>query len=258
MPSFYSFLVGELITKLPTRLVERSVPIALYDFAWALGVAKRLAPGVDVAAAGQTYARLTEAWNADQIRVLRAAADAARQGRAATDALLAAELPVVRAHDAMLLRACDDALRDVERALSRVHGRQVRAHARGRLLGGLAFSMGLAACSPESRPAADASVADATVDGFPDVPFVCADDALVPESYPMPIHYDCTCLDPPMPATVQLAFDERGEIVAVRAGNGDPLPSDIEQCFLDLVKAYCCPSYAGMTLTTSTCHSWIA
>src|SRR5207253_1452756 len=39
-----------------------------------------------------TYAAVTAAWNADQIRILRAATAAARRGKAAIEELLAAEL----------------------------------------------------------------------------------------------------------------------------------------------------------------------
>ncbi|HTM21800.1 MAG TPA: radical SAM protein, partial [Kofleriaceae bacterium] len=94
-----SFLLAQVVTGLPTRLTERSVPIALYDLGWALGCARRLAPAAEVAAAAETYARVTAAWNADQVRVLRAAAAAVPGGRPAIDALLAAERPLVRAHD---------------------------------------------------------------------------------------------------------------------------------------------------------------
>jgi hypothetical protein len=251
-----TFLVGELITKLPTRLVERSVPIALYDLAWAIGVARRLAPEIDVAHAIDTYAHVTRAWNADQIRVLRAAVGAAAQGRAATTRLLEQEQSIVRAHDDVLLRRCDDAVRDVERAVSALHRRDVRAHTRGRLLGGLAFTMGLAACSPEAR-SVDASVpADVTIDVVPDAPWVCADGTKMPAGYPSSISYDCNCIT--TPTAVRVTFNDRGEIVAVTYQNGDPLPPIVEQCFLDLVKDYCYPTYASTTEVLSTCHSWIA
>src|SRR6185295_12551185 len=73
-------LLAEAVTSFPTRLDEYSVPIALYDLGYNLGIARRLCPGADTAAAAATYARVAAAWNADQVRVLRAAADAAAAG----------------------------------------------------------------------------------------------------------------------------------------------------------------------------------
>lgn len=105
-----SFLISRVLTSLPTRLAGRSVPIALYDLAWALGVARRLAPNADTSHAAATYAAVADAWNADQVRLLRAAVAAAAHGRAATDELIARERPLVRAHDEALLRRADDAL----------------------------------------------------------------------------------------------------------------------------------------------------
>jgi hypothetical protein len=254
-----TFFVGEMITKLPTRLVERSVPIALYDLAWALGVARRLAPEVNITAACETYARVTEAWNADQVRVLRAACAAAERGGAAgktaIDALLAAELPVVRVHDDRLLRACDDALIDVERAVSALHRRGVRAHARGRLLGGVAIAMGLAACSPDARPAVDAAMHDAATDAAIDALPACADPAKT--SRPWSQDETCQCAGQAY-ASVQITLDADGGLVAVRQADGSPLPSDIEQCILGLLATYCYPTLAGETLIVTTCHSWIA
>lgn len=253
-----SFLIGEVVTRLPTRLVERSVPIALYDLAWALGVARRLAPTVDVAAGLATYARVTEAWNADQIRVLRAAAHAAREGKPAIEQLLARETPVIDAHDRALLRACDAALVDVERAVSAFARRPVRAHARGRLLGSLAFTMGLAAaaCSSHKSSATDAAV----VDMAPDAPLVCADPARMAEPYLGILNDDCSCFGSgETPTThVQFTFDAKGELVSVLDADGNPFPQNIQQCFLELVAGYCYPTQAGMTVPSYTCHLWIA
>ena len=251
-----AFLIGQVVTHLPTRLVERSVPIALYDLAWALGVARRLAPTVDISAGLATYVRVTEACNADQIRVLRAAAARSREGRAAIDALIASEGPIVEAHDTALLRAADDALADVERALSAFARRPVRAHTRGRLLGAFAFSMGLAAaaCSSEKRHTTDAAV----IDAVPDAPWMCADSARMPEGWPGEVMNDCTCLGSNQPTAVQLTFNANGELVSIQDNTGNPLPQNIQQCFLDLVKGYCYPTQAGMTLSTDTCHVWIA
>jgi hypothetical protein len=265
-----AFLVAEVLTSLPTRLAERSVPIALYDLAWALGVARRLAPAADVAAADATYAAVTDAWNADQLRVLRAATAAAPRGRAAIDELLARERPVVRAHDDALLGACDDALAAVERAVSRTHRRAVRAHARGRALGGIAVAMGLAAaCGGNHRAPADARFVDGTpgapdamvVDatpGAPDAMLACTDPARTAEAG---VYLDpgpgCTCGEA-VDTQVRVTFDANGNATAVTTASGQPLPTAMAQCFLDLLAPYCYPSLAGMTQTVTTCHAWIA
>jgi hypothetical protein len=260
-----TFLVGELITKLPTRLVERSVPIALYDLAWAVGVARRLAPEVDVSRAVGTYAHVTRAWNADQIRVLRAAVAAAAQGREATELLFERELAVVRAHDEALLGSCDDAVRDVERAVSRLHRRDVRAHARGRILGNVAFAMGLAACNPEPHTV-DASVgpndgaADVAIDVVPidvvDALPACVDTARTSSGYWDNVQ-TCQCISDSN-ATLEVTFNERGEVTSVRFGNGMPLPMGVEQCILDLVATYCFPTWTSSTQLVRACHVWIA
>lgn len=70
------------------------------------------------------------------------------------------------------------------------------------------------------------------------------------------VSYNCDCL--PTGMGVQLTFNDRAEIVAVRDENGGMLPANVEQCFLDLVAGYCYPSYASTTQTISTCHNWIA
>ena len=242
-----SFLIGEVIARLPTRLVERSVPIALYDLAWALGVARRLAPEVRIDPS--IYAAVTAAWNADQLRVLRAAVAAAPHGRDAIDALIAREQAYVRAHDEALIRACDDAIREIERAVSAIHRRAVRAHARGRLLGGLAFAMGLSSACHSDRVTPDATVDVAPIDA----PAVCADPNRMIGDLPggYIIDQDCTCGMGPY--LVEVMFNERGEITAINAGN-----EMLERCLLDLVASYCYPSYAGQTASFTTCHLWIA
>jgi len=247
-----SFSISEVITGLPTRLAERSVPIALYDLAWGLGVARRLAPAANVEAAATTFATVTAAWNADQIRILRAAAAAATSGAAEIEALLAREGPLVRAHDEALLRACDLALVDVERAVSLVFRRPVRAHSRGRLLSGIALTMGLAAaCHGEQRVTIDAAV-DAAPDAF--VLPSCADTNRTSEGdiYD-PEGATCACGD----TSVNITFDANGVITDV-TGTSSPLSTDMQSCLLDLFAKYCYPTLAGMTRTFMTCHAWIA
>jgi hypothetical protein len=247
-----SYLISRVVTSLPTRLAERSVPIALYDLAWGLGVARRLAPASDTTRAADTYAAVTEAWNADQVRVLRAAVAAASEGRAAIDELIARERPFVRAHDEALLRRCDDALVDVERAMSAVHRRAVKAHARGRILGGIAVTMSLAAaCGSGRSPVIDAP--PVTVDAAIDAAIVCSDPAKTGQSY-VNNEETCDCGDVDVTAT----FDANGVITSITDPQGNPLPQDIERCLLDILSGYCYPSLAGTTETFMSCHRWIA
>ncbi|HEY4240424.1 MAG TPA: cobalamin-dependent protein [Kofleriaceae bacterium] len=251
-----AFRVAEVLTRLPTRLVERSVPIALYDLAWAMGVAGRLAPDAALGGVRETYAEVTAAWNADQVRVLRAALAAALAGPDATAELLARERPAVTAHDRALLARCDRAILEVERAVSALHRRPVRAHARGRLLGRLAVTMSLAACSP-SHSAPDAVVPDtAVLDAAIDAPWTCADPSLMPEGagYPDPCACDAFGTD----ALIMMTYDATGVVTAVADQAGTPFPPDIEQCILDLLAPYCYPSAAGTTVQVNVCHSWIA
>ena len=249
-----SFLISEVLTTLPSRLAERSVPIALYDLAWALGVTRALARSVNVAAAIETYATVTTAWNADQIRLLRAAVAAAALGRSAIDALLESERPRVRAHDDALLARCDAALIDVERAVSSHQRREVHAHARGRILGGVAVAMSLAAaCTSKGPVAADAPVTqrDAEADAAP--PPACADPARTSQWTPTE-RPTCDCGDTQVDAT----FDANGVITGIVGDGGATLTPEMERCLLDLVAGYCYPSLAGMTQSFMTCHRWIA
>jgi anaerobic magnesium-protoporphyrin IX monomethyl ester cyclase len=250
-----AFLVGQVITGLPTRLAERSVPIGLYDLAWGLGVARRLAPQADVEAAAATYASVTAAWNADQVRVLRAAIDAARNGRDAVDALIARERTYLRAHDGALLNACDRALVDVERAMSAIVRRPVRAQTRGRTLGGLAVVMGLASACHSSHPThTDAITADTPVD----VLGTCSSSSHMPDWSPAaPLSYDCTCHEQPE-QLVDVMFDANGVATSFTGPNGAALPADVEACLVALLSGYCYPSLAGTTQQYATCHAWIA
>lgn len=251
-----SLAVGRVITGLPTRISERSVPIALYDLAWAVGVARRLAPQLDVAVAVETYAHVTAAWNADQIRVLRAATLAAREGMAAADELVTREQAVVRAHDEALVRACDSALADVERALSALHRRPVRAHARGRMLGALAVSMSLAGCAPHDHPMTDAAVDVGFMDAMPDALPACVDPARSSTNYNWGA---CECFGQLGSGTyVQITFNERGEVTAITYFDGTPLPETVERCALDLLAQYCYPTFASSTQQLAACFTWIA
>jgi anaerobic magnesium-protoporphyrin IX monomethyl ester cyclase len=139
--------MAEIITSFPTRLAERSVPIALYDLGYNLGIARRLLPELDITAQAATFARVTAAWNTDQLRVLRgAAAVAAASDQDAPKTFIDEEMPRVTRLDRLLIADADTAMTELERMVSRMRRRRVSAHARGRLLGSVAFSMSVAAC----------------------------------------------------------------------------------------------------------------
>lgn len=253
-----TLLIGQVITSLPTRISERSVPIALYDLAWAVGVARRLAPQLDIATAYDTYARVTAEWNRDQIRLLRAAAAAACEGTAAVAQLIASERAFVRAYDEALLRACDRAIAEVERAMSAMHRRPVRAHMRGRMLGALAVSMSLAACAPDDHGHADAAIDTVATlaDAMPDTLPACADPTLSASYY----NYDaCSCFgDMGFGTYLKITFNDRGEVTAITYFDGTPLPADVEKCALDLFAPHCYPTYAGTMQEIPACYQWIA
>jgi hypothetical protein len=247
-----AFLVGQVITGLPTRLAERSVPIGLYDLAWGIGVARRLAPQANVEAAAATYASVTAAWNADQVRVLRAAIDAARDGRDAIDALIARERAYLRAHDGALLNACDRALADVERAVSGLARRPVRAQTRGRVLGGIAVVMGLAsACHGSHFTPTDTKPPV-------DVLGTCSSATHTPDWSPAgTLAGDCSCHES-LEQMIDVMFDSNGVATSFTGPNGAALPADVEACLVALLSGYCYPSLAGTTQQYATCHAWIA
>jgi hypothetical protein len=139
--------MAEIITSFPTRLAERSVPIALYDLGYNLGIARRLLPELDITAQAATFARVAAAWNADQLRVLcGAAVVAAGKDQDAPKTFVDEEMPRVTELDRLLIADADSAMTELERMVSRMRRRRVSAHARGRLLGSVAFSMSVAAC----------------------------------------------------------------------------------------------------------------
>ena len=141
-------LLGRVLTSMPTRLAERSVPIALYDLGYNLGIARRLLPAAELDRCVDAYARISVAWNQDQIRLLRLATEAASSASSdRADALIASERGRVTAHDHALLEACDAALAEVEANVSALGKRPARAHTRGKLLGAVALSMSLAGCT---------------------------------------------------------------------------------------------------------------
>jgi hypothetical protein len=267
------------------------VPIALYDLGYNLGVARRLIPrlGPTVDRLARDYAAISEAWNADQLRVLRLSADAAAEGAEAVDGLIAREGARVRAHDTALVERCDEGLRTLERAAGAALDRPVEAHARGHLIA-LALSVGLAACNTRALGTAvpnkdAAAVVDASVPSFffPDVGTVEA-----PFIYDARITSDAGCATyaanrlvdgksiepPPMgtcpdgtaarsgtdlfrctpsclsPAT--LVFDGNGVLQAVES-RSQPLV----ECLRALLGEACYPSLA-CTRTELTSHCWVA
>src|SRR6185295_15787612 len=90
-------VLAEVVTGLPSRLEEHSVPLALYDLAYNLGVARRLLPALPLAREAETYGRVSDAWNAARLRTLGAAVRTAPEGEAeAARRFVADEEPRVR------------------------------------------------------------------------------------------------------------------------------------------------------------------
>jgi hypothetical protein len=249
--------LAQIVTGLPTRLAEHSVPIALYDLAFDLGVARALAPCPELAGAHDTWERVVAAWNRDQVRLLRAAAAAAERDDD-VQRLLERERPVVRAHDEALLAACRAAQRTVEEALSR-RGRPARSPGRGRQLSAVAFAMGLAACARD-RPGSpndaaggggDQAVSDSAL------PFDAAGLDLTTSTCDMqstqaPCFDGCGAGD-----QLLVTFDGEGRAVGFALGDGGTLTPMMSQCLSALFASYCYPSLAGQTAPV-TSHCWIA
>jgi methylmalonyl-CoA mutase cobalamin-binding subunit len=280
-------LLGEALLGLPTRLEEYSVPVALYDLGYNLGVARRLLPDApangDVARACDVYREVSARWNADQVRVLRAAAAAAAGGeRAAVRCFLDEEGPRVRALDDELRALVASALAAVERAASRAHGAPVHAHARGRLIAAAALSAALAACNGnplamssakhdagavagDAAGAQDAgseppSIIIGVVDaGGPELPdgIDAADcpKGLGPVDSNGTIQGDyCGAL------TVEVTFDAQGVVVpgSLQLLDGGLISQGALDCIQGILTGYCYPSYAGTTQTLVSHHLWVA
>lgn len=255
--------VGRVVTSLPSRLSERSVPIALYDLGYNLGIARRLAPDTDISACADAYFRIARAWNEDQVRVLRAAIEAARSGEEAIDALIAREQPRVRGFDRGLLEACDRELQALERVVSAARPAPVRSHARGRMLCLVAASMSLVGCyrshvraggdaGVDAGPrdaGADAGPRDAGVDAGP-ADAGCPTTGWPPETPCLPF-----CAEGP---GVVVEFDDEGRAVGFTlAADGGALDPEIEACLTDFFAPYCYPSLAGSSAELGG-HCWVA
>ncbi len=252
--------VGRAIAAMPTRLEERSVPIGLYDLAYNLGVARRLAPDAGLDDVMRVWHRVASQWNADQIRFLRAAIDASSDDDSIST-LIERERPVVGAHDGALLAECDRALARVEREVSRARRASVRAHPRGTLLSVVAASMSLVGCyrwhGPSADAGRDASARDAgrdapvARDGGVDAP-MCPDDR-APAASPT----DNPCL--PFCAAaprLSLTLDLDGVVVGIDLIEGD-LPDNLRVCLEDFFDGVCYPSLAGNTFEVGG-HCWVA
>jgi hypothetical protein len=196
--------VARVLLALPTRLEERSVPVALYDVGYNLGVARRLVPDVGplVDELEKTYRAIANAWNADQIRLLQAAMLTAESGDAAVRALIAREAPAIDRHDRALVDACDQALDRLAREVEAAHGKPAPAHARGRLLAA-ALSMSVAACGDRTgllAPVEDSSVSpmdadegsDAGADAPDDSGFVFGSGSYDAPMQDEPVDYDAS------------------------------------------------------------------
>jgi hypothetical protein len=243
--------VARLLTSLPTRLAERSVPIALYDLAYNAGIARRLAPHADLRESISTFEEVTQLWNADQVRVVRAALGCA-DSDAAVDAWLVEHGRGIAETDRAWRRRCDDAIRGVEDQMSAVGGAgpRARAYQRGRLLGAVAFAMTVAACNapapPDGGPAEDAG-RDAEVETA---------DAIA---------QDTGCESPSLPdqlplcgGSYRLSFDAEGRVSDVMLDeDGGTLTTEMRTAILESLAPFCYPSLAGST-QAYTGHCWIA
>jgi len=249
-------LLAEVLAAMPTRLAERSVAIGLYDLGYNLGVARRLVPEADLSSAIATYASVAARWNADQLRLLRAAAEpASRLDREDILMLIADEAESVRVHDEALLADCDGALTAVERAVSRAWRRSVRAHARGRLLSALAMSMSLAACNRDVLWTSDQGVGG-TVDGAADL-LTPPDQASASTDGCAPSTLDaCTLYQCNDTTQITLTIDQSGAVASVQATNGT-LSQAVADCYHAYFQEHCYPSLAGSTLMI-TPHCFIA
>jgi hypothetical protein len=258
-------LIAKVIGAMPTRLAERSVPIGLYDLGYNLGIARRLRPDLDVDTASETYARVANEWNRDQLRLLMAAAEpASRLDELAIARLIAREQPRVRAHDEALLAECDAAIVAVERAMSLSMQRAVRRHTRGRLLSGLAVSMTLAACDRDVlwRTPEDLAGKQPQDLAYQDLAYQqqqSADlsnpngDGCLVANYLDP----CQLFYCGSTVTVDISFDQNGVVSSVQGSNGATVPQMVIDCYQSLLEKYCYPSFAN---TTQAVHPacWIA
>lgn len=276
--------MAEMLTAFPSRLAERSVPIALYDLGYNLGIARRLLPEIDLGAFEATYSEVTNDWNRDQLRVLTAAASVAVS--ADPDAprnFVARELAAVTGLDDSLRDKCDRAITEIERLVSVARRRPVSAHCRGKLLGVVAFSMSLAACggSVTSRSDRDASTTSGGTGGTAGTggivtgtggfattggtggtagspPLTPCDTRSIQEvdagasSFDVPAACACGAL-----LSCLVTFDAEGRAVDFQMSDGSTIEPLTSSCLAQLFAQYCYPSLAGTTQTFQS-HCWVA
>jgi hypothetical protein len=276
-------LLAEALLGFPTRLEEYSVPVALYDLGYNLGVAQRLLPGADVGEAAAVFRDVTARWNADQLRLLRAAAAAAAtDDRERVRALVADEAGRVRQLDDELRALVAGALALVERHASRARGEPVRAHERGRLISAVALSMALAACEPGGRlrdaggaPPVDGGgilgsggrmahdtgtgAAGATEDASADWAYVADGPGCPPNFKSVPYNF----VPNPMCGNFQaeVTFDANGVPVPGSlqpVADGGMLSQQALDCVGRFLQGLCFPSLAGTTQMVVSAHVWIA
>ena len=274
-------VLAEVITGLPSRLEDHSVPLALYDLAYNLGVARRLLPALPLAGEAATYARVSDAWNADQLRILEAAVRIATEGDLeAARRFVTDEDPRVRRFDRELMNETDAALRAVEAAVRASGRRDARVHKRGQLLSAVAFSMALAGCSRPLSPVdgggggvngnRDASIAldlgiiqDVGSYDYhytpPEIPVRDASCEMLPsDSTDAAFRFeDSICFNSCGGQTVSARFDDEGRVVAIDGVDGSAIASDIAACLLGTLSNTCYPNLAGSTQTLRG-HCWIA
>jgi hypothetical protein len=268
-------VLADVITGLPSRLEEHSVPLALYDLAYNLGIARRLLPELALAREVETYARVSDAWNADQLRILEAAVRIATDGdQLAARRFVAGEEPRVRRFDRALMDEAEDALRAVEQAVRATGRRQARAHARGQLLSAVAFSMALAGCGRPLSSSQDGGTRDAPGGGLdlgvisydvavtdwhttaPEVPI--SDAACQPDPADAGFRFDSqTCFGSCSSQHVTARFDDQGHLVAIEGVDGGTVAPDIVACLIGTFSSTCYPNLAGTTQAL-TGHCWIA
>jgi hypothetical protein len=264
--------VGRILFALPTRLRERSVPVAMYDLAYNLGIALRLLPSLDATRWLASWDRLAREWNADQVRLLREAIAAARDSDDAVTACIARELAPVTARDHAWLTECDQLVLEIERATEAHRGTPSRAHHRSRILGAVAAAMSLSACSssgdPDDRRDAMLLGVDGGSDGGDGIDTAAPLDAgacrdplrtLGPMSGDRAIYTD-TCRPSDAPR-VRAQLDEDGEVISFDAITEDggvvPLTEDVRTCLEMFFARHCYPSSAGGELIFEP-HFWIA
>ena len=262
-------VLAEVITGLPSRLEEHSVPLALYDLAYNLGVARRLIPALPLAREAQTYARVSDAWNADQLRILEAAVRIASDGDlAAARRFLAEEEPRVRRFDRGLMDETEEACAPSRRPSARAGTAGAGSHPRPAAVGGRVLD-GARGLQPAAATRRTGAGTRTSVDrgrqstsvrydwhwSAPEVP-----SRTRPAEPVRPTRISIRrrhLLRPVRERPVTARFDTEGRLVAIDGVDGGTLAPDVVACLLGSFSGYCYPNLAGTTQTL-TGHCWIA